>query len=120
MNFRSIADIKKVDDLKKCELSDLKLKRQFDTLDLKAVKQTLGGRGLLGHNVGADDKHFLAKQMALAKQCLNVGKLNQGIKILEDLKNDGYNHSDVFYLLGETYRRRGKKHLIQASTTKRC
>ena len=108
MNFRSIADIKRMDDLKKCELSDVRVKRQFDTLDIRAVKQTLGGKSLLGYSVGNDDKHYLAKQLALAKQCLNVGRLTQAIKLLEELKKEEYHHADLSYMLGESYRRKGR------------
>jgi hypothetical protein len=103
VNFRSIADIKQVNELKKYD-SEVRPPRCYD-VDLNAIKMTLGGKGLLGYSVGNDDKHFLAKQMALAKQHLNVGRLAQAIKMLEDLKKDGYKHADLFYMLGECYRR---------------
>lgn len=107
MNFRSVADIKKLNDKKVCELSDVKVKRDFDTINIKTIRDTLGGKGLLGHSVGNDDKEFLAKQLAIAKQHLNVGRQTQAIKLLEELKKDGYVHSDIFYMLGESYRRKG-------------
>lgn len=108
MNFRSIADIKKLNEQKTYgELSHFRPKRDFEPLNVRELRETLGGKGLLGHGVGNDDKEYLAKQLALAKQQLNVGRLQQAIALLEELKDGGYSHSDIFYMLGESHRRKG-------------
>lgn len=106
MNFRSIKDIKLLDAFKKYDLPTTQLHKHLDyRLDLNTLKQTLGGKPLRGYQVGSDDKHFLSKQFALAKQAINSGHLRKALELLDDLKNEGYRHSDLSYMLGEVFRR---------------
>lgn len=55
----------------------------------------------------ADDREYLARRLTEAKQKISLGKMREAVRMLEDLKAEQLQHSDVFYLLGECYRRTG-------------
>ena len=54
------------------------------------------------------NKDYLNKMLAEAKLKINLSRLKEAIVLLEDLKSEPFHHSDVFYLLGECYRRANK------------
>lgn len=99
-------DIKLLNDQKRYEALTGH-RRQFDKLDIGQIKQTLGGKTLLGYQVGEEDQHFLAKQLALVKQAINIGQLRKAIKMLTELETHKHQHADVYYMLGECHRRLG-------------
>jgi len=107
MNFRGISDIKELNDCKKVNGITMPKHLQYKP-ELDYLKKTFDIGGYGRRVVQVEDKEYLSKQLAMVKQLLNQGKLAQSIRKLEDLKQDGYKHSDLFYLLGECYRRVGK------------
>ena len=58
-----------------------------------------------GYQTGSDDRHYIAKRLAMAKQMINVGNVRKAVVMLNELYDDGQIHSDISYMLGECHRR---------------
>lgn len=108
MNFRSVQDIKKMHESKLVKNLKVTGPKSKYRPDFEGLKQSFQQREKpIRESEAPGDREHLARKLAEAKQKISLGKIRAAILILEDLKEEPFRHSDVFYLLGECFRRTG-------------
>lgn len=87
-----------------------KLKDVSREADRQHLMKNMGGSNLfkLNQNVSFHSDNYFNSQLAALKEKVAQGKIKQAIEKLKELKDENFEHSDVYYLLGECYRRSNK------------
>ncbi len=108
MNFRSVHDIKKLNESKLVKSIKATGPNSRYKPDSEAFKQPPGHSAkTTSDSKASEDRSYLSQRLAEAKQQLSLGRMREAIRLLEALKQEPAQHSDVYYLLGESYRRTG-------------
>ena len=110
MNFRSVHDIKKLSESKvvkhlKATGPNSRYRPGFESLKQSYLPKAVSAPD----SRAADDREYLSRRLTEAKQLISQGKMREAVCLLESLKAEQLQHSDVFYLLGESYRRTGTR-----------
>jgi predicted Zn-dependent protease len=119
VNFRSVQDIQKMSESKLLKHVKATGPNSRYRPDASGLRQAPARKDIVeGDSKASDDRAYLAAKLAEAKQKLSLGKMRDAVRLLEDLKTEQAQHSDVYYLLGESYRRTGSRrsagHIEQA------